>query len=266
MRKRRILKRLQNIASHRPPSPMEIDCLNCGFEVRGSYCPSCGQAISVSRYTFRGLGNEIYNQFKKFEVFSAIRTVWALFHHPGNFVRSYLEGQRVGHLAPFKFFFYTFVLQIFVGAIIHTVTGNDTSFLTQGTDLRTQLIDLVSIVFWGLCWRLVFRSSGLNAAENIVAAIYFTGEAFVFTLLIRIICGPFMNWSPSMPILVVTMDLTVYLIYSFFFSYRLFRETGLQLFLKQVILVVAYAAITLIIIFATVFGESLTNIPPSGGQ
>ncbi len=259
-KKNRTLARLSEVLLHTPPPPLEIDCLNCGNVVQGSYCMRCGQPVSVSRYTFNGIGKEIYDQFKKFEFFSALRTFWALLHHPGKFVRGFLDGKRVGYVAPFKYFFYSFVLRIFVASIIHTITGSETTFLTGGSDLKTQLVDLMSVGFWGLCWRVIFRSSELNAAENVVAAIYFTGQVFILTLLVRILFGPFMDWSSQMPILVLLLDLVIYLGYSIFFTYRLFRETGLKLVLKQLILGVVYILIAMTILFATALGESLGSI------
>ncbi len=260
----KLRSRLAKIVDHAPPAPVAIDCLNCGDAVYGSFCMKCGQAVNVSRYSFHALGNEAYNQFRKFELFAAIRTVMALLRHPGKFIRGFLAGQRVGYLTPLKFFFYTFVLQIFVGALIHTLTGNDTNFLTEGSDLRSQLIDLVSVGFWGLCWRVAFRKSGLNAAENIVAAIYLTGEAFVFTFVVRVVLGPFMGLSPYMPALVLAVDLIIYLAYSFFFSYRLFRDSSLKLIAKQVVLTIVYLLIATVVVFATVFGEQMGTIMTSG--
>lgn len=240
--------KIKNLMRPRRPEVREIDCLNCGAAVNGSYCANCGQATDVERYTLKGFVKEIYNQFRKIDGLKTVRTFWDLLITPAKFVRSYLDGKRVDHLGPIKYFFYSFVLQVTAGFIINKVTGNDVSLLTDGTDAGSQVMDLVATIFWGMCWWAVHRRSGMNMAENIVAALYFTAQTFMFTLLLRLIAGPLMKFWEYADITLTIADTIIYLAYSFYFTRRMFHENAWKTILKQLVLVTVY-----LIIFVTVF-------------
>jgi len=114
------------------------------------------------------------------------------------------------------------------------------------------------VAFWGVVWWGVFRRSGLNLVENIVAAVYFTAQTFIYTLLLRLILAPFIIGRPDISgTVLVATDIGIYLTYSFFFTYRLFRETGLRLILKQLALIIAF----LMIAFGIAVVVSRVNIP-----
>lgn len=257
------LRSLSKLVKHQAPAPREIDCLNCGTAISGSYCQACGQRTDVAQYTFRGIGQEIFDQFKKLDSSAVLRTFWELMIRPGTFVREYLSGKRVGFLGPIKLFFYSFVLQIAVGLIFHELTGLDSNFLTEGTDFFSQVLDLVSVIFWGSLWVVIFRKSGMNAAENVVAAIYFTSGTFALTLLLRFIVGPFLSSNPNATTIFVAIDLLAYLSYSFYFTHRLFGESGPVFVLKQLLLVVVYAVIVILLVFVSAIGSIAETALPT---
>lgn len=231
--------------------------MNCGAEFAGSYCPTCGQASNVRRYSVEGLGFDLYNQFRKFEISALLNTFWDLIERPGAFVRDYLEGKRVDHVNPIKYFFYSFLLQLSAAYIINLLTGSDTSSITEDSDFRSQIIDLIATIFWGLCWWIVFRRSGLNLTENIVAAFFFTGQTFMFTLILRLAFGPFMPNRPELEVAFAVTDLFIYLAYTFFFTRRLFQEPALSLLWKNIVLLVVYVIFfVLILLGASALGVS----------
>jgi hypothetical protein len=222
----------------------------------------CGQATDVARYSTKGLFNEIYNQFRKFDAATTVYTFWQLITRPGQFVREYLAGKRVDYLGPIKYFFYAFLLQITAGFVIHLLTGNDTKILTENTDLQTQIIDLIATAFWGICWSLVYRRSGLNKAENIAAAIYFTAQTFMFTFILRLIFGPFLLAHPELRDALTIVDMTVYLVYSFFFAHRLFHESTGKVIFKQMLLVILYLLIFIPLILLTLLARAAIGEVP----
>lgn len=261
--KRPNLTAVSKFIEHKAPVARAIDCLNCGNAIEGSYCCFCGQRTDVQRYTFRGLWSDIFEQFKKLDGSAVFRTFWELAVRPGTFVREYLLGKRVGFIGPIRLFFYSFVLQVSVGLVFHELTGMDSNFLTDGADFSSQVVDLFSVIFWGLLWVVIFKRSGLNTAENVVAAIYFTSGSFLLTLLLRFIIGPFLTASPNADTIFVVIDLVAYLAYSFYFTHHLFRESGLKFALKQLVLVVLYAIIVVTLVFAMFLGKAVESELPA---
>ena len=250
-------ERIKKLARRRHPEAASVDCLNCGDAFFGSYCPNCGQAASVQRYSPKTLGTEFYTQFRKIEVEALLITFLELIERPGKFVREYLLGKRLDYLGPVKYFFYAFILQIAAGYAIHALTGNDTKILTENSDLASQIIDLIATGFWGVCWWLAFRNSGLNLVENIVAALFFTGQTFMFTLILRLGFGPFTLSHPHVSTALIVVDMTLYLAYTFFFTYRLFNETGWRLLLKNLILILVYTVFIILLVLGKFLGSLL---------
>lgn len=87
-----------------PLSAESHKCLNCNTNYTGNFCPRCGQAAAVSRFTFKhalkrtlevwGLGNR-----------SLPRTLWHLVYRPGHMIGDYLEGRQAPYFPPVKMLF-----------------------------------------------------------------------------------------------------------------------------------------------------------------
>ncbi len=84
-------------------------CSNCGEELTGEFCRSCGQSAKDMKRPFLALFANILN-----DVFSLdgrmARTIPALILRPGHVTRSYLQGKRVRYVPPFRMFLIASVL------------------------------------------------------------------------------------------------------------------------------------------------------------
>ena len=79
-------------------------CSSCKTEFTGNYCPRCGQAAGVGRFSFKkammlfldvwAIGNR-----------SMLRSIRDLMFRPGYMIRDYLSGMRSAYFPPFKMFF-----------------------------------------------------------------------------------------------------------------------------------------------------------------
>lgn len=79
-------------------------CSSCKTEFTGNYCPRCGQAAEVGRFSFKkalmlfldvwAIGNR-----------SMLRSLRDLMLRPGYMIRDYLRGMRSAYFPPFKMFF-----------------------------------------------------------------------------------------------------------------------------------------------------------------
>lgn len=82
---------------------MEQECLNCGSEVRGTYCSQCGQ-----RRTLPGIRmKDVVSDFLSYS-FSIDGPVWRtlslLVTNPGHLFRSFIGGKRKAYYKPIQFF------------------------------------------------------------------------------------------------------------------------------------------------------------------
>jgi hypothetical protein len=239
--------------------PSSIDseprCLNCGSLFTGNFCNECGQSGSVQRYSLKAIGREIYDQFRKIDATTTYRTFWQLAIQPGEFVRSYLSGQRVGFLGPVKYFFYSFVVQVFVGVWLFWLT-NDSSFKELGhLEFRVEIVSFITTGFWGVLWALFYRKSGLTVIENMVAAILFVAQANFLSIILQLISYPLIRSGLLATSAVDIGKLSLQIIYSFYFVRKLFQEAFTSLIPKQLVLSVLYVVLVFLIFFLLFVSE-----------
>lgn len=87
-----------------PLSEERHTCQSCATEFQGNFCPRCGQAAVVGRYSFKkafllfldiwGLGNR-----------SMFRSIRDLMLRPGYMIQDYIGGCQSAYFPPFKMFF-----------------------------------------------------------------------------------------------------------------------------------------------------------------
>ena len=106
--KRAIWLRAFHIWQHRPyeVAPLKNEthtCASCKTVFTGNYCPRCGQAAEVGRFSFKktvmmfldlwAIGNR-----------SMLRTIRDLILRPGYMIRDYISGMRSAYFPPFQMF------------------------------------------------------------------------------------------------------------------------------------------------------------------
>lgn len=94
-------------------------CLNCGLDVPGRYCTSCGQENIEPRENFRSLLTHFFNDFTHFDG-KFFRTIRELLCKPGKLSLAYINGKRASYLHPIRMYlFISFAFFLFI-----YVTGN----------------------------------------------------------------------------------------------------------------------------------------------
>ena len=116
--KRRKWLRAFRIWQHRPYQlkPLSTEkhvCFSCKTEFEGNYCPRCGQAAGVGRFSFKkaillfldvwGVGNR-----------GMFRSIRDLMLRLGYMIRDYLSGMQSAYFPPFKMFFLLTALGLLV--------------------------------------------------------------------------------------------------------------------------------------------------------
>ncbi len=108
------------------PGP-ERNCLNCGAELTGRYCPHCGQKAEVHR-TLRAFGHDLVHGAFHFEG-RIWQTLPLLAWKPGELTRRYIEGQRARFVSPLA----TFLFSVFLMFAVFSTVGTP---FTSGAELN----------------------------------------------------------------------------------------------------------------------------------
>lgn len=91
----------------------ETDCLNCGAEVKGTYCSECGQANTEPRENFKHILTHFITDYLHLDekFFSSLKY---LLFYPGYLTNQYNSGKRTKYVHPFRLYiFITIVFFLF---------------------------------------------------------------------------------------------------------------------------------------------------------
>ena len=120
--RREVWKRAFRMWQKRPHEVAPIEsaervCASCGTKYLGNYCPRCGQAARIGRFSFKnafllfldvwGIGNR-----------GMFRSIRDLMLRPGYMIRDYISGHQSAYFPPFKMFF---ILMTFSLLISHGI-------------------------------------------------------------------------------------------------------------------------------------------------
>src|ERR1700733_11653793 len=98
---------------------VKVGCANCGAELLGEYCYSCGQPVKGMIRPLSSMMHDIADTI--FNIDSRIfRTLWPLLTRPGYLSNEYFSGRRVRFVTPFRLYFFLtiaafFAMQIWIG-------------------------------------------------------------------------------------------------------------------------------------------------------
>ena len=112
-------------------------CLNCGTELKGSYCHECGQKMSNSTHGVKDFLLEYLNNAYMWDP-QILTTLWQLVSKPGYLSKRFLSGKIVSHSHPLKinmfllFVFITFFIMFHetenLNKTFHDITRDERVF------------------------------------------------------------------------------------------------------------------------------------------
>jgi Protein of unknown function (DUF3667) len=124
-----------NAPGIRAPGEVHGNCLNCGAELTGAYCSSCGQPAHIHR-SLASLGHDILHGVFHFEG-KIWRTLPELFFHPGRLTRRYIDGERAKFVSPMALFLFTVFLMFAVFAFTGGMLLKDTGATETAGSVKT---------------------------------------------------------------------------------------------------------------------------------
>lgn len=164
-------------------------CLNCETPLQGDFCHVCGQKGAVGRLHVKELV-----QLMSAQLFNTEATVWqtiiGLTRNPGKVCISYIQGQRVRYVQPFRYFVISLAFLLLVSALIRSspVTSN------VGEGEQAARVAAIAIPFlnkylnwvilavlplYALYLRILFWKGMRNFAEIMVFVLFVVGHNFL---------------------------------------------------------------------------------------
>ena len=101
------------------PETKTTQCLNCGTEFQGKFCPECGQDAKTGRFTLRFIWSNLLAAILGRDGGIAY-TMKNLFSRPGEMIVEILNGKRRKYVSPFPTLFLALTLYV----LIFTATGS----------------------------------------------------------------------------------------------------------------------------------------------
>lgn len=168
---------------------MSEACRNCGAQLAGEFCHSCGQRRFDVPLTLRAFGGDVVRRVFRFDKAFAV-TIARMLRAPGQLVTDYLSGRRSGYLDPIHYFISSVFLQFVIAATTRAIAP--VMDRTSAIAWLGQLSGIVAIkvlnVFWmGTIWRVLFRPLRYNLAEIYVFAMYLFGTTGLLWALLPVI-------------------------------------------------------------------------------
>ena len=99
------------------------NCQNCGIELLGPHCYSCGQPVKGLVRHFTSIIGDFFDSVFDFDS-RTLRTLWPLFGRPGYLTCEYFEGRRVRYVSPVRLFFFLTIVAFFVGSLTLHMEGD----------------------------------------------------------------------------------------------------------------------------------------------
>lgn len=87
-------------------------CENCGAQLLGEHCYSCGQSTRGLVRHFSSIMGDFFDTVLNIDS-RVIRTIWPLFAKPGYLTTEYIAGRRVRYVTPVRLFFFLTIVMFF---------------------------------------------------------------------------------------------------------------------------------------------------------
>lgn len=172
-----------------------IICKNCGGQVSGNFCSSCGQRADTHRLNMHFILHELQHGLFHFDK-GVLYTAKQLLTRPGHTIREFLEGKRVRHFQPLSF---AIVLATFYGLLWHYLIFDrlHASLIDPRNDITRASGKIITWItehfaFYGLILIItstmvsyvIFKKRKYNLAEHLVLNTYLMGLFLIVSLLV----------------------------------------------------------------------------------
>ncbi|NBA85525.1 DUF3667 domain-containing protein [Emticicia sp. CRIBPO] len=237
---------------------MEANCLNCGNEVSQKYCGHCGQTSSTHRYSLKHFITHDFIHGVWHVDKGILYTLKELFVNPGNSVRGYVLGKRVGY-----FNFITLILLVLgISGLLGPYTHIKLADLMSESSKKTvseleafashypKLVLLITIPITSLFSLFWFRKAKFNYAEHLVLNSYKAAVEMIVSLVFTVITIFYTNLKGLLLIYYLGIEVFVF-VYTIWFYYQFFSKSGYS---KKALLIRSFMVPASIMFLSVVVG------------
>ncbi len=167
-----------------------VKCVNCGNESDGKYCPACGEKMKFVRLNVRTLFYDKLHDVTHWEN-TVLYTLKNLVLYPGLTVKNYINGAKKNIVKPFRYFLSVTSVHIilfrwlsirffnYYAVSSGEFTGdalNREKEIYSILNSKLNYFEFLFPLFFSIFFYLMYRKkSGVNYAESLTAAFYWTG-------------------------------------------------------------------------------------------
>jgi len=181
--------------------PGSRPCHNCGAELTGRYCSSCGQKAETEAHTVGHFAREVIEAFTHADsrLWSTLRP---LLGRPGFLTREYFAGRRARYLPPLRLYLIMSVLFFVLSALLSAGPGEHAAIMFDKSDKTQDCDDLKSDLRWGdqlllprlkaACKKMA-ADNGRGFSENMVSNL---GRALFVFLPLMAALMKLLYWRP----------------------------------------------------------------------
>lgn len=195
-----------------------MECLNCGTDFEGHYCPNCGQKVFTTRFTTKRFITEFLETMTNLE-----RGLWftiiEMLKHPHVVINNYVNGKTRQYINPLRFIILVSAVVTLIasqfdlfGAIYSQPalnTGDQSQeFVLKVQEIMTNYFNLI-IIFSVPCiaifsW-LFYRKAKWSFGEHLILSTFIVSErqllyAFIIPFQAMV---PSLYWELSMPAIIL---------------------------------------------------------------
>ena len=142
-------------------------CQNCGSELTGEYCSSCGQRDVELKVPLNDLIKELAEELLSFDsrLFHSLRPFLL---KPGALTVEYVSGKRTNHISPFKLYFFMSFLYFFFAAMTEAPTQRISQTSPVDVDSLLTAVHADSIVSLKMNkgMKLIYSKNDTGAVER----------------------------------------------------------------------------------------------------
>lgn len=120
-----------------------MPCLNCGAELHGAFCASCGQRSVPANPTVSELAGDAWQELSGYD--GRIAATFRGLLTPGHLTIDYLQGRRARYLPPIRLYLIVSVIYFVAAASAPQITGPNAD-ITGPAGMRIQLTDRATVL------------------------------------------------------------------------------------------------------------------------
>lgn len=180
------------------------NCLNCGTQVLGNYCPECGQSAATGKLKWKNILDDLIHTFTHADK-SLLGTTRHMILRPGVVLQEYIDGKRKKYQSPISYFIIWVTLSILCHRMIihkigfHPVYLEGLTFSSQESTKifinHGQWLNILSFPLMGLLLYLILSKGLYSYIESLAITSYTMSTTYMFFAVFYLVWGGLLSFN-----------------------------------------------------------------------